>query len=395
MSDKKLKKVQIEPKDLSDRKYFPGTPGHPFHIIDKIQSFLAPIPFLLFAVLIFAIVYLLSENYAKSFLLSVIFLLDWILLRFLPIFHLSFGPPTLTSLVLVMLRAPFMLLDFPIALFFQLFGTLLVIYGFYYEPQFPKVSRYNIALTKAGVHNQKLKIVHLSDLHMEFFTSRENRAVEQINTLSPDLILFTGDFFNLSYQNNPDTHKDIIKFFDRLKSKLGTYAVTGSPSVDQEQYMANLLPNLKINFLRDQIVELEINRNRIQLIGLECTHNPNRDVKRLSNMMKPLDRNPSKTKLLLYHSPDIAPHLQSMSIDLQLSGHTHGGQVQIPLLGPIYSGSLYGRVFSSGHYFVNNTTHLIISRGLGLEGEAAPRVRFFSPPEISCISLELIDHHVK
>jgi len=64
-----------------------------------------------------------------------------------------------------------------------------------------------------------------------------------------------------------------------------------------------------------------------------------------------------------------------------LSGHTHGGQIQLPLIGPLFTGSLYGLQLQSGLYKIHDTL-LTISRGIGLEGLGAPRVRFLCPPEI-------------
>lgn len=395
MKYRRLKLVQIEPKDFSNRKYFPGTPGHPFHFIDKLQKILAQIPFPIYVLFFGGVTYLLSGNIPKSLLIAGFFLLDWILLSLLPFFRLSFGPPTITALALGVMRSPFLILDFPITLSFQIIGTLLVLYGFYFEPQFPRVTHHEVREKSASGKTKELCIVHLSDLHMEFFTLRENRAVKQVNALSPDIILFTGDFFNLSYQEDPESHQGIIDFFHSLRAEHGIYGVTGSPSVDLERSLAKVLPDLNLKLLRDQRIDLKINGETIQLIGLDCTHQPDKDFARLREIMKDLDSGESKTRILLYHSPDIAPHLQNLPINLQVSGHTHGGQVQIPFLGPIYTGSLYGYAFSSGHYVVNNSHHLIISRGLGLEGEAAPRVRFFSPPEVGHISLEITHHHVK
>ena len=390
-----IKQLQISPQDFSDRKHFPGTPGNPYHIIDKIQARLAPVPFPIFSLFFGGVVYLFSGELAKPLLIAGFLLLDWLLLCFLPQFQISFGPPALPALALGMMRSPFLIFNFPIALAFQILGTILVLYGFYFEPQFPRVTHHRVKFFKAKRETQPLRIVHLSDLHMEFFTSREERAIEQINKLEPDLILFSGDFFNISYQNHPESHHDIHKFFRALKSKHGIYAVTGSPSVDLKESLEKVLPDLNLILLRDQIVDLEIKGQPIQLIGLDCTHQPQRDVKRLKVLAHDLNLNAHRTRILLYHSPDIAPHLGTLPIDLQVSGHTHGGQVQIPLLGPIYTGSLYGVAFSSGHYFINDSLNLIVSRGLGLEGEAAPRVRFFSPPEICDITLEFTRHHVQ
>jgi len=66
---------------------------------------------------------------------------------------------------------------------------------------------------------------------------------------------------------------------------------------------------------------------------------------------------------------------------LQLSGHTHGGQVRLPVYGALYAASLYGKRFESGRRQVGDLT-LYVTRGIGLEGKSAPRVRFLCPPEI-------------
>ena len=72
---------------------------------------------------------------------------------------------------------------------------------------------------------------------------------------------------------------------------------------------------------------------------------------------------------------------KNVHIDLMLSGHTHGGQVRLPFFGAIFTGSLYGRKLQSGLYRLYQTS-LYISRGIGLEGMGAPRVRFLCKPEV-------------
>jgi predicted MPP superfamily phosphohydrolase len=84
---------------------------------------------------------------------------------------------------------------------------------------------------------------------------------------------------------------------------------------------------------------------------------------------------------LLYHTPDLAPEAAEAGVDLQLSGHTHAGQVRLPGYGALYAGSLYGKRFEAGRIRVGEMT-LYVTRGIGLEGKGAPRVRFLAPPEI-------------
>ena len=84
----------------------------------------------------------------------------------------------------------------------------------------------------------------------------------------------------------------------------------------------------------------------------------------------------------MYHSPDLIFEVtKDQNIDLMISGHTHGGQVRLPILGAIFTGSLYGRKLQNGLYKLNDT-FLYITRGIGLEGMGAPRVRFMCKPEL-------------
>jgi uncharacterized protein len=84
---------------------------------------------------------------------------------------------------------------------------------------------------------------------------------------------------------------------------------------------------------------------------------------------------------LLYHSPDLAPQAAEAGVDLQLSGHTHGGQIRVPFFGAFFTGSLYGKKFEAGRSQIEKMV-LYITRGIGMEGAAAPRIRFLCPPEI-------------
>ena len=93
-------------------------------------------------------------------------------------------------------------------------------------------------------------------------------------------------------------------------------------------------------------------------------------------------------RLLLSHSPDSALALSPASrIDLVVAGHTHGGQVALPLLGPPITFSGVPRVVSAGGLHTLDGHHVYVSRGIGREGNQAPRVRFLCPPEVSIINL--------
>lgn len=382
----KIKDLNIQPKDFSGRAYFPGTEDHPFHTINTLDKYTAILPAFLYPFLFGGLLYLISGESVRTIMYIGFILTDLLVLALLPKLKVSFGPPTLPMIFLAVLRLPFMLLGLPLALVFQIIGSLMVIYGFIIEPQLPRIERYHITKRQPD-ETGAIKIVHISDLHMEYLTRNNERIIRIINKLEPDLVLFTGDFFNLSNRHDDRTNQDIARFFNQLSPVSGIYAVTGSPAVDDGESLDWILPQTKIHLLKNERVSLNIREQSVNLYGLPCSHRPGLDSDKLRSILKQTPPT-GDANILLYHSPDLAPDIAEFGLDLQLSGHTHGGQVQIPLIGPIFTASLYGLAFTNGHYLVNDKLNLIVSRGLGLEGSAAPRVRFFSPPEIGFITFE-------
>jgi hypothetical protein len=90
--------------------------------------------------------------------------------------------------------------------------------------------------------------------------------------------------------------------------------------------------------------------------------------------------------LLLYHTPDLIATAAAGGVDLYLAGHTHGGQIRLPLYGAIVTFSEYGKRYEAGRYTFGSTS-LYVNRGLGMEGWIFPRVRFWCPPEVVQIEL--------
>jgi len=134
-----------------------------------------------------------------------------------------------------------------------------------------------------------------------------------------------------------------------------------------------------VRWLRDERITLAHHGQLFDVIGLSCTHKPFEDIVRLKSLLT--TDGEERFTILLYHSPDLAPEAAVTGIDLQLSGHTHGGQVCLPFWGAVFAGSLYGTLLAQGRYQLGRMT-LYVTRGVGLEGKGAPRVRFLCPPEI-------------
>jgi len=368
----------VEIRDFSSRRNFPGEVGNDFDVILHKYDAIQNIPWPLFAALLFLVAMIPTRaDWSLTVGLWLFFIIDWLLLALLPKAGKSFGPPKPPVLVLAVLRALAGWLPLWGFLPLQLLGTLLVIYGFWIEPHHIRVTHQILKSSKIKP-GSPIRLLHLGDLHIERLTRREQDLQKLVHTLNPDIILFSGDVLNLSYVRDPQA-KDIARqIMSTWDAPYGIYAVLGSPAVDLDYTVQAIYANLPVHLLRGERMTLKIHNQQIDLIGLDCTHRPYLDSPRLDQLVDPLS---TRFTIFLYHSPDLAPNAAQHNIDLQLSGHTHGGQVRLPWLGAFFTASLYGKVFEAGRYLLKDLT-LYITRGLGMEGAGAPRVRFLCPPEI-------------
>jgi predicted MPP superfamily phosphohydrolase len=367
------------PRDFRGRRSFPGLEGGPFEIIVVTLDRLAKIPTALFFGILGLLALLASRGDLRGALMPAAFFLgDWLLLGFLPRLGISFGPPKPPTLLLALLRLPAFFLPSPASLIAEAIGTALVVYGFYIEPQRLVVSHHRLQTPKWGP-GPSLRLAHFGDLHMERMTRRERRLLEALHRISPDVIVISGDFLSYSNVDDREAWLEARRVLSELEAPLGVFAASGSPPVDTEESLQFIFEGTRVRWLRDETVTIRHGPNELLLIGVSCTHKPFLDAPRLEAVRR-LGNN--RFAVLLYHSPDLAPEAAALGIDLQLSGHTHGGQVRLPLVGALYPSSLYGKKLEVGRRRLGPMT-LYVTRGLGLEGKGAPRVRFLSPPELA------------
>ncbi|MEM7344317.1 MAG: metallophosphoesterase [Chloroflexota bacterium] len=362
------------------------------------QLALGLIPFLMFVWLVW---YLLTPlpraNQAVQIYLLFV-LSDWLLLRRLPREGRSFGPigpqlfvmtiPRLGAVVVTALLAVFInpVVGWASHLGLQFFGSIVYFWSALYEPFALGVTHKSLNLSHFPANAPPIRLLHLSDLHVERLTRREDDLLEQIEQLNPDLIVFTGDFLNLSYVDDPIARAEVRKVLMKLDAPYGVYATLGSPPVDPRDTTPSLLDDTDIRLLRDEVAVLTFEDGRtISLLGLDCEHDLDSDASAFKRMVEltPAD----SSKILLYHSPELMPLVQQYPIDLYLCGHTHGGQIRMPLYGALLTSSVLGKQYEMGPYLEQDTL-LYISRGIGLEGMGAPRMRLLCKPEIILFELE-------
>ena len=262
----------------------------------------------------------------------------------------------------------------------QLAITAVSVYATWIEPLRIQVSHEELHSSKLD-GNAPLRLLHISDLHVEQITLREQRLLDLIPTLDPDLIVLTGDYLNLSSVRDPESHGEVRDLVEEIceRSRGPVYAITGSPPVDLKTVVPRVFDGLPIRWLLDEVKVVEIGGHRIWIAGLRCTRERSRDAPRLRRLLDGVPAN--QFTLLLYHSPDLMPEAVDLGVDLYLCGHTHGGQIRLPFVGALITSSEFWKRYEMGRYEENGTT-LYVSRGLGMEGLGAPRARFLSPPEI-------------
>ena len=344
-------------------------------------------------------------------LASLLFLLfclsDWLLLRMLPHLQLSFAPsfgvPLAASIlvrstvlaalsaVILMVRRRGQRLDRasrfrPTVMLFLLVNlgfSVVQVDAYVVEPLLVETTELALQFDGLDPSRPPVRLVHLTDLHMERSGPREAQVVQKVNALHPDLIVLTGDYLNLSYLGDPVAAEHFRSVIAQLDAPYGIYAVRGTVEPFPEA-MDWLVRDTEIVWLEQETVTVDVRGQSVMLAGVACSHNQNLDVQRLHQTLD--DMPVGGPTVLLYHSPDLILEASDLNVDLYLAGHTHGGQIRLPLVGAIVTHSIYGRRYVSGLFQEGDTT-MYVSRGLGFEGSWLPRARFLCRPEI--VSIEL------
>jgi hypothetical protein len=314
-------------------------------------------------------------------------LIDGISLSLLPRRGRSFGPVTPPLLALALIRTLCTLLlgalwqtwpALAVATGTQLAITAAQVYATWVEP-------FRLSVTQTSLRSNKLdgdaplRVLHISDLHFERWSPRERELIRTVERLAPDAVFMTGDYLSLSSVVDPEAQAGARQVLASIAATAPTYAITGSPPVDLADVVPRIFDGLPITWLVDEVTDVRLNGHELRLVGLRCTRDRTQDVPRLNRTL-PKDRD-GKFTVLLYHSPDLMPEAVEKQVDLYLAGHTHGGQLRLPLFGALFTSSDFWKRYEAGRYDEGGTT-LYVSRGLGMEGMGAPRARFLAPPEI-------------
>lgn len=252
----------------------------------------------------------------------------------------------------------------------------------FWEPHRLQVGHYNVQTNANGA---PIKLLHLSDLHASFVVSLDhiNDAIDLGLSHKPDLVCLTGDFITTKY----DAFDHYARVLKRLSDNAPTFACLGNHDGGRWSRrhgyadickVKGLLGASGIRLLHNASTEITLNERPLTIVGVGDVWarqlNPAKAFAQVS-------RNPTNTVLLLSHNPDTKLQMQEYPWSVMLCGHTHGGQIRLPILGTPFAPVRDKRFVMGLHSWRDKWIY--VTRGVGnVHG-----VRFNCPPEVSILTL--------
>jgi hypothetical protein len=279
---------------------------------------------------------------------------------------------------------PHAIIKLTIILLVMIASISLYYYARHVEPNLLHVEHHTIQSSSVTSELDGIRILQFSDLHLgEFYSlTKFQRLVHRINELQPDIVVFTGDLVD-NFSKYPDQRR-IAPILQQIQAPLGKYAVYGNH--DQggggKPIYRQILAKSGFHLLVNEHDTIRIGHSKMTIAGLDDFLLGSPDLK------KTLQRLPADAfTLLLVHEPDVADRVTNYPIDLQLSGHSHGGQVRIPWYGSVYTPPL-AETYREGIYTLpgsRKSMTLYVNRGIGT---TRLPFRFVSVPELTLFTLK-------
>ena len=257
---------------------------------------------------------------------------------------------------------------------FILLVLFIMFYSLFIEPNMLTVKKYTIK-------DEQLKgitVVFVSDYHYKTYQKKRlYKTIELINAQNADIVLSAGDYVAGHKLKSTLSVNVIAEAISKIKSKYGYYTVMGN----HDAWVGNgsiisALKKYSINILENESVPVNINGQTVYIAGIEDLQTGKPDVnKALENTKAPV--------ILLTHNPDMFFDIPE-TVNIILSGHTHGGQVRFSILGALITPSKYGNRLTLGLIKENNKK-MIVTSGVGT---SILPIRFNCKPEIVVINFQ-------
>lgn len=250
------------------------------------------------------------------------------------------------------------------------FFIILFLYGYYIEPL--RVEQKQVVIETPKIQtSDEITIVQISDLHSPSNLVLEHKLDKLISNINPDIIVFTGDLANK--EKGIANAQNVLR---QLSQIAPVYVIRG----DNDDEREDLFTNTNCIELHGDGRTIKIKNTTVYISGWSLQA----DWRNIYTTLRKRDK--ELFTIFLSHSPDYFNDISNWGADLQLSGHTHGGQISLPYYGAIWTASLYGKKYEAGLY-KKDTSYLYINRGIG-EADFFPQIRLFARPEITSIIIK-------
>jgi hypothetical protein len=259
-------------------------------------------------------------------------------------------------------------------------GGLAVTYALLVEPEWVEVCPVTVELPRLDAPFDGYTIAQISDLHIDSWLGRERLedVVAKVNQQEPDVVVITGDFVS---EDLPENTGNLIAALRLLEARDAIAAVTGNHDYDANvDNVRSVMEESNIHDLSNHVLTLERGDTYLHIAGVDDPMEGKPDLDEV------LRRLPDEgAAILLAHEPDFADKAAATGrFDLQLSGHSHGGQIQLPIIGPINLPEM-GKKYPIGMYQLDGMK-LYTNRGIGM---VELKARFNCRPEITVFTLRV------
>lgn len=224
-----------------------------------------------------------------------------------------------------------------------------------------------------------LRIAVISDLHVgspKVSLIRLQSIVKLVNSQNPDIIFLLGDLDAMAIAESKISQDEISKILSGLKAPYGVISVMGNHDYEPEGIVKNIFCKSKITLLENHSKYIKYKGHTVRIVGFKDLWHHYLEPESIigsNDSVKPI--------IVLSHNPDVFPDVPDF-VSLTLSGHTHGGEVYLPMLGAPMVPSKFAQRYRKG-YVVENNKHLFVSSGVG----TLSPFRLFNPPEVVILTL--------
>jgi predicted MPP superfamily phosphohydrolase len=259
---------------------------------------------------------------------------------------------------------------------------LVAVYASRIEPRWLRLDEVTVPVPEERVGGVPLRVGVISDIQTVRVTDHERRAVDLLMDQEPDLVLVAGDIFQGTSGQYEATAPALRDLFQRMDAPGGAFVVLGN--VDTVAGLRELTEGTPVEVLDDEIADVRVGDRMVRIGGVDLDPSPPGLA-----VVDALQSSPGDDlRILLAHHPDWILELAPDSrIDVVVAGHTHGGQVQLPLIGPLITMSHVPRSVASGGLSDHEGNAIFVTSGVGREQQGAPQIRFLARPSVAILTL--------